>query len=456
MEKLTIEEIITSVKGEIIKKNFLNDIEYISTDSRDIRNNTLFISLVGEKFDGHNFIKECYEKGSRAFIIEKDIDIEYENITLIKVPNTLYALGDIAKFYRNKFDVEVIGVTGSVGKTSTKDIIHSVLSKKYNTLKNEGNFNNEIGLPKTIFNISSLNEYAVLEMGMDHKGQIKHMADIAHPTIGVISNIGSAHIEFFDSKDGIFNAKMEITTYFDENSLLIINGDDSYLKTLLSKKHKYKILSYGFNHYNDIYPLEYKINDDNSTFTCLINNKKEYFTIPSPAKHNILNALSAILIGLYKKVPLDKIKEGLSTFTLSKSRMDIFKTDKYKIINDTYNASLDSVVAGLEVLKNNNTRRVAILGDIFEVGKFEETIHREIGKHIKGNADILVTVGNASKYILESALEEGFDKNNTYHYIDRFSLLKEINNIVKENDTILIKASNGMKLEEVSNYFRNL
>ncbi len=453
MERLTINEIITSVSGNAIIKNNLDDIEYISTDSRDIKENTLFVCLTGEKFDGHNFIEDSYNKGCKTFIIEKDVSFIKDDITLIKVSNTLYALGDIAKYYRNKFNINVIGVTGSVGKTSTKDIIHSVLSKKYNTLKNEGNFNNEIGLPKTIFNLSSSYEYAVLEMGMDHKGQIKHMADIASPSIGVISNIGTAHIEFFDTKDGIFDAKMEITSFFNKDSLLIVNGDDSYLKTLLNKEHEFKILSYGFNTYNDIYPTSYKINEETSTFTCLINGKEEEFTIPSPAKHNILNALCAIEIGLYLDIDINKIKEGLATFTLSKSRMDIFKTNKYKVINDCYNASFDSVISALDVLKNNNTRKVAILGDILELGKFSKDIHEEIGKHIK-DIDILITIGKDSLYIKDSAVNNGFDINNTYHYIDNDSLLKDINKILKDNDTILVKASNGMKLNEVVDYLK--
>ncbi len=456
MKKLKLSEIIKSINGEIVLYNYDNYIEYISTDSRDIKENTLFIALIGEKFDGHDFLENAYQSGCKCFIVQNDVSFNEDDITLIKVSNTLYALGDIAKYYRNKFDVKVIGVTGSVGKTSTKDILYSVLSMKYNTLRNEGNFNNEIGLPKTLFNLDDKYAYAVLEMGMDHKGQIKHMVDIASPVIGIISNIGTAHIEFFDNQDGIFNAKMEITSNFDENSLLIVNGDDKYLKTLLNKEHKYKLLSCGFNSYNDIYPLEYEIGEEECSFSCKLNGKVEYFTIPSPVKHNILNSLGAILLGMYLEVPMDKIKEGLQTFKLSKSRMDIFRTDKYKIINDAYNASFDSVVSGLSVLKNNNTRRVAILGDIFEVGKFSKEIHENIGKHVNGNADVLITVGNDSKYIEESAIKEGFERENCYHFIDRFSLLENIDKIVKDNDTILIKASNGMKLEEVSNYFKNL
>lgn len=455
MKKLNINEILSCIKGEVLLNNYKGYIEYISTDSRDIKDNTLFIALSGEKFDGHDFIESAYFKGVRSFIIQKDIDFNKDDVTIIKVKNTMYALGDIAKYYRNRFNVKVIGVTGSVGKTSTKDINYSVLSTKYNTLRNEGNFNNEIGLPKTLFNLTNENQYAILEMGMDHKGQIKHMVDIASPDIAIISNIGTAHIEFFDSREGIFSAKMEITSNFNENSLLIVNGDDEYLKTLLGKNHKYKLLSYGFNTYNDIYPVNYIVKEDYSIFTVIINEKEETFKIPSPAKHNILNSLSAIILGMYLNIPIDKIREGLESFILTKGRCDIFKTNKYKIINDAYNASLDSVLSALTILKNNNTRKVAILGDIFEVGKFSKEIHEEIGKHIKDNADILITVGNDSKYIESSAKSDGFNQDNCYHFNDRFELLKQINNIVEENDTILIKASNGMKLEEVSNYFKN-
>ena len=447
MYKFSINEIVLATKGKLLKKNSNQEITYISLNSNDIKENTLFIPIIGEVNDGHKFMESAYQNGCRTFLIDKNHKFNKEDINLIRVKDTTKSFGYISKYYKNKFNIQYIGVTGSVGKTSTKDMIYSVLNQKYKTLKNEGNFNNEIGVPKTLLNLDNTIEKAVIEMGMSYKGEIKHLANIVEPKIAIISNIGMSHIEHFKNQEGIFKTKMEITTNITKDNILIVNGDDKFLKTLKTKKLKYKLLTYGFEKDNDIYCNNYKINEEKIDFSCIINNKEEKFTIPTPAKHNILNALAAILVGLENNIEIKDIKKGLKHFELTKMRLDIFKTDKYRIINDTYNASCDSMISALNVLKNYKDRRVAILGDIFETGVYEEKIHRTIGDNIKDNTDILITIGKSSKYIYDEAIRKGFNKNNAYHFDTKESFIKQKDKIIKEKDTILLKASRGMALE---------
>ena len=447
MYKFTIKELLLATNGKLLKGSINDEIDDISIDSRVIKQTSLYIPIIGETHDGHKFLDNAYESGCRTFLIDKKHKYNKNDINLIEVKDTTKAFGYISKYYKEKFSIKTIGITGSVGKTSTRDMVYSVVKEKYNTFKNEGNFNNEIGIPKTLLNLNNDYEYQVLEMGMSYKNEIKHLANLTNPDIAIISNIGMSHIEHFKNQKGIFDAKMEITNNFNKNSILIVNGDDEYLKTLKTKKLKYKVLTYGFNSYNDIYCNNYKIKEDSIEFTCIINEKCEKFIIPTPAKHNILNAMAGILVGLLLDIDIKDIKKGLKTFELTKMRLDISMKGKRRIINDCYNASCDSMISALDVLSHYEERKVAILGDIFETGKYEEEIHRKVGKNTIGKTDILITIGNSSKYIYDEAIKEGFNKVNAYHFNTKEEFIKESKKILKDNDTILLKASRGMSLE---------
>lgn len=446
MERITIFEIEKCTNGVLSKKLDLEFIDYISTNSKDIKENTLFIPLIGETLDGHDFINDAYENGCRNFLCDKNHSIDLE-ANVITVENTELALGDISKFYKEKFNIPFIAVTGSVGKTSTKDIISSVLKEKYNVLKNEGNFNNNIGVPQTLLNLNSNHDIAVIEMGMDKKGELTYLSNIVKPDIAVISNIGQSHImNFEDGQDGIFKAKMEIANGLKDNGILLVNGDDKYLKTLKGKESKYKLITYGFENDNDIYIKEFEIFDTYSNFTCVYKEKEYNFDIKSVAKHNIFNALAAIVIGFEYGLTKNQIDDGFDTMTLSKNRLDIFDTHKYKIINDTYNASYDSIMSGLEVLNNFKGRKVAILGDVLELGSHSERIHRQIGKDLK--CDLLITIGNDSKYINEETNIEN------YYFPTKEEFYKEANSLLEDGDVILVKASRGIKLDEVVEFLK--
>lgn len=445
MESLSIDEIIKYTNGVVVNSNDKKNVVYISTDSRDISDETLYIPIIGERLDGHSFLEDAYQNGCRMFLIDENHTFFKDDAFIIKVFDTTLALGDIAGCYRMRYNVPIVGVTGSVGKTTTKDMLASVLSRKYETLTTEGNFNNEIGLPKMVFKLNDNYGAAVLEMGMGCSGDIKHLAAIARPLIGVISNIGMCHIEnFINGQDGIFDAKMEITSFFDESNTLVVNGDDTYLKTLKGKKVPYKIYTYGFDKDNDIYCIDYKIKDEKITFTYKYKDICDSVTLPNPAKHNIYNAMAAIVVGDLMGVSMDDIKEGLTNFSLTKNRLDIKSTKKYKIINDTYNANYDSIVSALDVLSRYKRRRVAVLGDVLELGEYSKKIHEKIGEHIKGNTDVLVTIGSDAKYIKDKALELGFDSKDAYYFKSNEEFLNARSSILKDNDVILFKASHAM------------
>lgn len=454
MKCLTVSELVLATNGKLLSKNENDCIYDVVIDSRKANDKNAFVAIIGENLDGHKFMQSAYENGCKTFIKNESTSIKLEgsDINLIEVKNTELALGDISRYYKEKFDIPFIGVTGSVGKTSTRDMIYAAISSKFKTLKNEGNLNNQIGVPLTLFNLDESYECSVIEMGMSGFNEIEYLASIVNPKIGVISNIGLSHIENLGSQIGILKAKMEITTRFDSSNTLIVNGDDKYLTTLKDEKHSYTLKTFGFEKDNDIYCESYEMTEESITFICNINGKKEEIFIPTVGEHNIYNAMAAILVGISLKLSLEEIKTGLKNFKATKMRLDIVKNDKMIIINDAYNASPDSMKAALKILGRYKTRRVAILGDMFEMGEYAEYGHRLVGEGSIGNVDVLITIGNDSNFINNEAKKLGFDENNLYHFNTREETINEIDNILKKEDVVLVKASRGMELEKIVEY----
>lgn len=452
MEYLTIKELILASEGQLVskcnKETVVND---IVIDSRKASEDNAFVAIVGENLDGHNFINLAINQGCKTIIKNKDNNIEIENkeINVIEVDNTEIALGDIARFYKNKFEIPFIAITGSVGKTTTRDMVHSTISAKYNSLKNVGNLNNQFGVPLTLFNLNKEHECAVIEMGMSGFNEIEYLANIVNPQIGIISNIGYSHVEHLGSREGIFKAKMEITTNFDENSLLIVNGDDDCLKTLKNQDLVYKLRTFGFEKDNDIYCESFEMNEESINFVAIVDGKKEEFFIPTVGKHNIYNAMAAILVGINLNMTIEEIKNGLKNFQCTKNRLDIIKRDNLTIIDSVYNASIDSMSAALNILGRYETRRVAILGDMFEMGEFAEFGHRQVGKAALDNVDVVISIGEDSKFIIKELKENNMSSENLYYFATKEEAIENLDKIIKENDTILVKASRGMHLEKV-------
>ncbi|WP_242967835.1 UDP-N-acetylmuramoyl-tripeptide--D-alanyl-D-alanine ligase [Tepidibacter mesophilus] len=455
---ITINEILNNLNATLVKGNKDTLIKNISINSKNVGNEFIFIPLIGEKYDAHDFVYDAYKNGCRIFLKDKnhDLDFDSKDVSIIEVEDTTKALGDIARLYKEKFLINYIAVTGSTGKTTTKDMIYSVLSSKYNTLKTEGNFNNHIGLPLTIFKIKDEHECAILEMGMSSFGEIEYLSDIVNHKIAIISNIGLSHIENLGSREGILKAKLEITKNFTNDNTLIINADDEYLKTLKNKELDYKLKTFGFGKDNDLYCVEYKMYETGIDFECIVHNQKEEFFIPARGKHNIYNAMAAILTGIELGLSIDEIKKGLLNFKNGKMRLDILRTDSFEIINDVYNASPDSMRAALNILgEYKQNRKIAVLGDMLEMGEYAKVGHELVGEYAIGNSDIVITVGKDSKYIGNGAIKKGFNEQNILNFNSNLQVIDYLKTILKKEDVILIKGSRGMKMEEIVDFLNN-
>ncbi|MFI3231222.1 MAG: UDP-N-acetylmuramoyl-tripeptide--D-alanyl-D-alanine ligase [bacterium] len=497
MKNILLEDVIKAVNGVILQNINTNDIyiKNISTDTRSISQDSLFIPIVGENFDAHDFIKDAFKLGAVCCLSEKDINNNNNNnnLIIIKVKSTREALKDLARYYISLFEnLKVVALTGSAGKTTTKDMIASCLSQKYKVVKTQGNFNNEIGLPLTIFNIDDTTEIAVLEMGMNHSGEISELSKIAQPDVALITNIGYAHIENFDSIDGIFRAKYEIFDYMNPNSniLKILNADDDILATLqdIQDNQDNQDVQDNQDKTNNIYEF-YGLSDSN-----YINNLKAFashvqengidgitakinyynninslvsfdINLKYAGKHILSNTLPAVIVSDFFSLSPLEIKNGLLEFKPSKMRMDIVKplSASYNIINDTYNANPTSMRATLDVLATCNTRKVAILGDMYELGDYTDKFHKEIGAYaINKSIDELIFIGEHSKKMLDGArdtLSKSPSSNSVSinYFKTQDDFINNLNNkdfvkqIIKQGDTILVKASRGMKLEKTVN-----
>ena len=455
MKDLSIKNIIEATKGKLLVGNE----EYVcmsySKDTRTIKEGDCYIGIKGETFDGNLFWEKALENGASTVIVQ-NVQIEDEKLkkwadkNIIKVEDTLEALYSIARYKRSLYNIPVIAITGSVGKTSTKDIVANVVSKKYKTLKTEGNNNNNIGLPLTILRLQD-EEVAVIEMGMNHFGEISLLTSIAKPTICIITNIGTSHIGNLGSRENILKAKLEILEGSKKEAVIINNDNDLLHKWYEENKENYNIKTYGIKEQSDIMAKEIKLEENKSTFTCKINNVEEKINVPVGGEHFILNALCAITVGEVLKIEEDKIKEGIESFELTKKRMDIVELKNgIKIINDAYNASLESMAASLKVLSEFKERKIAVLGDMFELGDFSEELHKKVGKEVvKNNIDILIACGENARYIADVAREK-MDKENVYILRKTEEIKPLLEKIVKNNDVILFKASNGMKFYKIA------
>lgn len=452
MIHLTLEEIVKATGGKPIGESFCDEIVGISTDSRSIEQGNLFIPLIGENFDGHDYIGSAFERGAVLSLAERKTE-NFPGKPLIVVENTLKALQDLASYYRGKFSIPFVGITGSVGKTSTKEMVSAVLGQKFNVLRNEGNLNNEIGLPLTVFKLEQGHEAAVLEMGMSGFGEISVLTSIVKPRVGIITNIGISHIEKLGSRQNILKAKLELLEGMTPDDLLIINGDDvmlSGVKGLLSQR----TVSYGLEEGADY--IAYNINslgEEGLNFDVTVDGKDYTVYVPSPGVHNVYNALAAIACGYELGIPMEDIIEGVSKFSPGKMRLNIIKANGLKVLNDTYNSSPQSVRAALSVLEEiESNRRIAVLGDMLELGEWTNSSHTEVGRFAADmHLDYIVTVGSAAANIVKGAIESGFSTERAASFENNTDALNYLLAILQKGDTVLIKGSRGMKMEEIVN-----
>lgn len=423
-----------------------NIINRVSIDSRDVDKNTLFFAIKGERFDGHDFVKDVAEKGVGAIVCHKKVEC---SAPVIYVEDTKDALLDLASYYKSTIpDLLLIALTGSVGKTTTKEMVACVMAQKGETLKTEGNFNNEIGMPRTLFRLEKTTKNAVIEMGMDGFGQISVLTNCAKPDCAIITNIGVSHIEILGSRDGILQAKLEILEGLKKGSPVFLNGDNDKLANV--KLDDYKVIFFGIENENcDVRAVDIKEIGLTTEFTAIKGDIKQKITIPTVGIHNVYDALTAFAVGLEYGVSSEDIAKGLKGYTPSGMRQRIKEVKGVTFIEDCYNASPDSQKAGLNSLcKIAKGRKIAVLGDMLELGSFSEEAHRMVGEYAaECGVDLLYTVGEESKYMADSALKSGL--NNVRNFTDKKELTEILVNELQKGDTILFKASRGMKLEEI-------
>ena len=454
MKNLTLEN-ITKVCGGTYhgpQEKLQEEVTAITTDSRKVEKGGLFVPVVGERVDAHRFIPQVMEAGALATLSERVL--EGADHPYIQVESSLQAVKDIAEFYLEQLNIPVVGITGSVGKTSTKEVIASVLKEKYRTLKTQGNFNNELGLPLTVFRLRDEDEIAVLEMGISDFGEMTRLAKIAKPDTCVITNIGTCHLENLGDRDGVLKAKTEIFRYVKKN--IVLNGDDDKLSTV--------------KEYNGIRPVFFGTGD-NCAVTCenvesrglkgmscdicirgeLAEGREERFhvNIPMPGRHMVSNALAAAAIGRFYGLTAQEIKQGIESLEPVSGRFNMIETEKFMIVDDCYNANPMSMKASLDVLQDGLGRRVAILGDMGELGTDEVALHEGVGVHAGHcKIDVCICVGPLAAHIAEKAIQTNPDLI-VIREKDLESLLSNLNTYVKQGDTILVKASHFMKFENV-------
>ncbi len=417
-------------------------VEKISTDSRDIDETTLFIALKGERFDANDFVSDVLLKGAKAVVCSR-YDGNDERVILVE--DTGKALLDIAAGYRQSFNIPFVALTGSVGKTTTKGMIYAVLSEKFNTLRTEGNLNNEIGVPKTLFRLEKSHEAAVIEMGMNHFGEISRLSKTVCPDIGVITNVGTAHIENLGSRNGILKAKSEILDGMKKGSPLVINGDSDILNKVSADD--YKVIRFGLDG-GDVTAENIDPTSLGSGFTVKYKDESARAFVPSQGIHNVYNGLCAIAVGLLLGMTLEECVRGLRNFSPEGMRQKITSVKGMTFIEDCYNANLDSMCAALETLKSLKIRRtVAVLGDMLELGDFSKEAHSRVGeKAFETECALVVTFGEAAEDIAKAFIESG---GVAKAFQDKTELINYLRENLKEGDTVLFKGSRGMKMEEI-------
>ena len=450
MKNLTLRNLTKVCNGIWHGDNALLDqeISAITTDSRKIEKDCLFVPIVGERVDAHRFIPDVMTKGALATLSERELpEADY---AYIQVEASLQAVKDIAEFYLEQLQIPVVGITGSVGKTSTKEVIASVLKEKYRTLKTQGNFNNELGLPLTVFRLRDEDEIAVLEMGISDFGEMTRLAKIARP------DIGTCHLENLGDRDGVLKAKTEIFKYLKKDGHIVLNGDDDKLCTV-KEYEGIKPVFFGMESDKDIYADEI-VSRGLKGMTCRIHVGEESFTtdIPMPGRHMVYNALAATAVGRIYGLTLEQIRHGIETLEAISGRFHMIETDRFLIVDDCYNANPMSMKASLDVLKDGAGRRVAILGDMGELGENEVQLHEEVGEHAgKCDIDVLICTGKLCRNMAERAQRTNPDLKVIYEP-DRESLLEHLEGYVQDGDTILVKASHFMKFEEVVTKLENM
>ena len=457
MEQLLVKELIEATGGRLLQGDPAVRIRHVETDSRKTKEGDVFFALIGERFDAHDFLDSALEGGADGCVISREPRQLLPGKYYVLVPDTIRAMGDLARYYKRKFQIPTVAVTGSVGKTTTKDMIAAVLSAGFNVLKTEGNFNNNIGLPMTIFRLGPEHQIAVLEMGMNHKDEIDYLTRIGEPDIAVITNIGDAHIGNLGSREGIFQAKCEIFHGLREGGIAVLNGDDDLLTTLRGKT------TFEIRWIGESAACDYRAEDVDGSrtgMTCLraVTPEGSFdLEVPAPGHHMLYSVMTAAAIALYFGMTEEQIRAGLASYVPTAMRMNIDRLPGGVVLyNDTYNANTASMKAGLDILSGTAAAlKIAVLGDMLEQGTHEEDLHRQVGAYAaESAADILIAVGRASEKMAEEASARGM--RDVRWCPDHESAMAELEQLAGGDRAFLFKASRGMHLEKLYAYTKAL
>ncbi|MDI6791840.1 MAG: UDP-N-acetylmuramoyl-tripeptide--D-alanyl-D-alanine ligase [bacterium] len=456
MEPISITDLLKAVQGELIAGSGRAEIKAIGTDTRCMSPGETFIALKGENYDGHRFVKEALARGSQGIIIsdpEAASGIQNQmrqDQFLVKVKDTTLALGKIGRFCRNRYDMPVVAITGSNGKTTTKDMLASILGQERRVVKSEANFNNQIGVPLTLFKISKETEGVVLELGTNHPGEIAYLAEMSSPSHGIITNIGEAHLEYFKTKEGVAKAKAELLENLGGEGTAILNGDDHYLARM-AKDFQGRLITFGFEEGNWIRAVDIR-EYPGKVEGKLIGPVEIEISLPLPGRHNIYNALGAAAAGLILGIKPESVKEGLAGASLAKYRMEILELGSVIVIGDCYNANPSSMRVAIDTLVGlpRRGRKVLVMGDMLELGGDGEMLHRQIGRYlVAAGCDFLVTVGELAAIAAGEAVAVGMKAKNVLSLSCNEEATDRLQKILKDDDTVLIKGSRKIKMEEI-------
>ena len=450
MKNMTLENLAAFIGGKLVNaghENCKKEAAGVYLDSRQVQGGDIFIATKGERVDGHSFIPGVAEKGALGIICEKEqpqLEIPY-----ILVEDSFAALRKVGEYYRSQLDIRVVGITGSVGKTSTKEFIAGVLSEKYNVLKTQGNFNNEIGVPLTILRIREEHQVAVLEMRINHFGEMSRLTQMARPDVCVMTNIGQCHLEFLGSREGILKAKSEIFECSNPEGVVVLNGDDDMLRTV-DKVHGKKPVSFGLSDESNVYAADIRnLGLFGSEFTVHMGAKCFAAKVNLPGEHQIYNALAAASVADYLGLSEEEIARGIASVEPTAGRSNLIQTPDYVVIDDCYNANPVSMRAAIDLLSTADTRRVAILGDMFELGEQELTMHGDIGAYVaEKGIEVLLCAGELSGEMARVAEEKSVGTK-VCHYDTRDMLMEDLSCQLQKGDTVLIKASHGMGYQNI-------
>jgi UDP-N-acetylmuramoyl-tripeptide--D-alanyl-D-alanine ligase len=468
MPLLTVEELREVISTKILAGSgagwMKQPARQISLDSRSIRSGDLFLAMKGERFDGHDFVGAALSRGAVGAIVHDSYDVGALAIKphpkrmapfILGVRDPLFAYQQLATHHRSRFDIPVVAVTGSNGKTTTKEMVASVMAHRWRVLKTEGNLNNRIGVPQTLFRLNGRHEGAVIEMGVDHVGQTTRLCEMARPTIGIITNIGPDHLEFFGSMEGSAQSKAELLDLLPADGAAVLNADDPYYDYLAARA-VCRVVSFGFSSKADVRATDMKSDGRNGTIFRLLLPGKVRHTIVRihvQGDHNVTNALAAAAVGAVLGLPGAVIAQGLSRFRPAAMRSQVFVSHGVTVINDCYNANPASMKAAVQLLAQRGAgrKKIAVLGDMLELGSNAVPLHEEVGMFVSQRGiDQLVACGTLGRSLAEGAERAGFDRRNIVLAPDAAAAATAVKAIVKPGDVVLVKASRGMKLEQVA------